>query len=100
MVAGWLRRLEIRRCGDILYRMSAVAAELEKRLLELDEDSASRLERVVRDLIELSRAERRKPATDARGWPEGHFEKYAGSLAGEEFEAPEDPPPTPTEDEP
>lgn len=80
--------------------MSAVAAELEKRLLELDAESASKLERVVRDLLEFSRTERLAPKTDEKGWPVGHFEKYAGILEGEEFEAPEDPPPTPITEEP
>jgi hypothetical protein len=78
--------------------MSAIAAELEKRLLELDADSASKLERVVRDLIEFSRAEPDKPAKEARGWPERYFEETAGSFEGETFEAPEDPPPVPLGD--
>ncbi len=80
--------------------MTAVAAELEKRLLELDADSAAKLERVVRDLIEFSRAGRGQDTAGERGWPEGHFEKYAGALEGERFDLPEDPPPAPVEDEP
>jgi len=75
--------------------MSAVADELEKRLLELDADSASKLERVVRDLIEFSRAEQGKPARDVREWPERYFEETAGSFEGEPLEAPEDPAPVP-----
>lgn len=80
--------------------MSAVAADLEKRLLELDADSAAKLERVVRDLLEFSRVGVSGDKTEVRGWPEGHFKKYAGALEGEQFEAPDDPPPSPVEDEP
>lgn len=80
--------------------MSAVLAELEKRLLELDADSATKLERVVRDLIDFSRTEVGNAPTDARGWPQGHFEKFAGCLEGEPFDLPDDPPPTSVDDEP
>jgi hypothetical protein len=75
--------------------MSAVAAELEKRLLELDADSASKLERVVRSLLEFSRTEPAKPSKNTQAWPEGYFESTAGSFEGERLDAPEDPPPAP-----
>lgn len=75
--------------------MSVIASELEQRLLELDAESATKLENVVRDLIDASREDESKPETDANGWPLGYFEKYAGCFEGEPLEAPDDPPPDP-----
>jgi hypothetical protein len=34
-------------------------------------------------------------AVDAKGWPAGYFEKYAGCLAGDDWQPPADPPPEP-----
>ena len=78
--------------------MNAVTAELEKRLLELDAISATKLEQVVRDLIEFSRAERGEPATAVHGWPVGYFEETAGCFEGDPLEAPDDPPPAPLDE--
>ncbi len=77
--------------------MSVIASELEQRLLELDAESAAKLEKVVRDLIDFSRSDRKEPAKDANGWPVGHFEKYAGCLEGDPLEAPDDPRPSPVD---
>ncbi len=73
--------------------MSVIASELEQRLLELDAESATKLEKVGRDLIDFSRSERNGPAKDANGWPVGYFEETAGCFEGEPLEAPEDPAP-------
>ena len=74
--------------------MSTVALDLQDTLNELDSSSASKLERLVRDAIALARPSMAKPVEiDSKGWPVGHFEKFAGCLADEEWELPNDPPP-------
>ena len=74
--------------------MSMVALDLQDTLNELDSSSASKLERLVRDAIALARPSKATLVeTDAKGWPVGHFEKFAGCLADEEWEVPNDPPP-------
>jgi hypothetical protein len=77
--------------------MSTLAVDLQTTLKQLDPDSASKLERLVRDAIDLVQPTKSKPGVvDANGWPIGHFEKFAGCLAGEEWDPPADPPPEPT----
>ena len=79
--------------------MSTVTLDLQATLRELDSDSASKLERLVRDAIDLAQPAKAKPVeVDAKGWPVGHFEKFAGCLAGEEWDPPADPPPEPTQE--
>ena len=76
--------------------MSTLTADLQATIAQLDPDSASKLERLVRDAMALAQPAQVKPVeVDAKGWPVGHFEKYAGCLAGEEWEPPDDPPPEP-----
>ena len=75
--------------------MNGVALELEETLRRLDPLAAAALEQLVRGALAL--ATRPTPdAVDAKGWPLGYFEKYAGSLAGDDWEPPADPPPEPT----
>jgi hypothetical protein len=77
--------------------MSTLTLDLQAALKELDPDSASKLERLVRDAIALAKPSKlESDGVDANGWPVGHFEKYAGCLAGEDWEPPADPPPEPT----
>lgn len=79
--------------------MSTLTLDLQATLKELDADSASKLERLVRDAMALVRPVRKSAASgavDENGWPVGHFEKYAGCLAGEDWEPPADPPPEPS----
>ena len=81
--------------------MSSIASELERELNRLDHASATLLEQLVRDALALVRQkgpERVGGAVDSRGWPVGHFEKFAGCLAGDDWEPPADPPPEPTPD--
>ena len=79
-----------------LSAMSTVTLDLQATLAELDADSAAKLERLVRDAIALAKPSKAKPVeVDAKGWPVGHFEKFAGCLAGEEWDPPADPPPEP-----
>ena len=76
--------------------MSTLVADLQTTLDKLDSDSATKLERLVRDAMALAQLSKAKPiAVDANGWPVGHFEKYAGCLAGEVWDPPADPPPEP-----
>ena len=77
--------------------MSTLTLDLQATLKELDPDSATKLERLVRDAMALAEPPKTKPvAVDAKGWPVGHFEKFAGCLAGEQWDLPDDPPPEPT----
>ena len=77
--------------------MSTLTLDLQTTLKGLDADSASKLERLVRDAIDLAQPSKAKSGdVDAHGWPVGHFEKYAGCLAGEVWDPPSDPPPEPT----
>ena len=79
--------------------MSTLTSDLQATIEELDPTSAAKLERLVRDAIALARPSKsQSDPVDANGWPVGHFEKYAGILAGEEWEPPADPPPEPTPD--
>lgn len=79
------------------FSMSTLTLDLQATLEELDADSAAKLERLVRDAIALAKPSKAKPGeVDAKGWPVGHFEKFAGCLAGEEWDPPADPPPEPT----
>lgn len=63
--------------------MSSIAQELDRQLATMDELTAQRVERLVRDALELA-----KPASPTKGWPAGYFEETAGALAGEKFERP------------
>jgi hypothetical protein len=77
--------------------MGTLALDLQAALDALDAESRSKLERLVRDAIDLAQPKDAKAAEmDARGWPVGHFEKYAGCLAGDDWNPPADPPPEPT----
>ena len=78
--------------------MSALTNDLEQTLSELDGHSASALERLVRDAIALARPTKTNVVTalDAKGWPVGYFEQYAGCLAGDDWQPPADPPAEPT----
>ncbi len=77
--------------------MSKVIFDLQATLKGLDADSAAKRERLVRDAIDLAQPSKAKPVElDAHGWPLGHFEKFAGCLAGEHWVPPDDPPPEPT----
>jgi hypothetical protein len=81
------------------FPMSTLTADLRATIAQLDPDSASKLERLVRDAMALAQPAQAKPVeVDAKGWPVGHFEKYAGCLAGEEWDLPDDPPPEPIPD--
>jgi hypothetical protein len=76
--------------------MSTVTLDLQATLNELDAEAAFKLERLVRDAISLAKPPKVKAVeVDAKGWPVGHFEKFAGCLAGEEWNPPADPPPEP-----
>jgi len=77
--------------------MSTLAADLQATLNRLDSESATKLERLVRDAIDLAQqAVSKRGQVDAHGWPLGHWEKFAGCLADEPWDLPVDPPPEPT----
>lgn len=74
--------------------MSTLTMDLQATLKELDSDSATKLERLVRDAIDLAQPSKAKPASagavDKNGWPAGFFEETAGSFANEPFDFPTD----------
>lgn len=83
--------------------MNGVALELEETLRRLDPPAAAALEQLVRGALVLATrptSERGAllpaAAVDVNGWPVGYFERYAGSLADDDWEPPADPPPEPT----
>jgi len=82
--------------------MHAVAKQLDETLNRLDAAAAAELERAVREVLE-ARAANAAPASgsddpwagverDAMGYPEGYFERTAGSFANEPLERPPQPP--------
>jgi len=77
-------------------------------VIELSEEVAARLAAAsaagrvqpaqwAREAVEkaLPAAGKLPSAVDAKGWPVGHFERYAGCLAGDDWRPPVDPPPEP-----
>lgn len=73
--------------------MSTISVELDQALLELDTESAAKLEGIVRDVLALSRSGKQSADEEANSWPPGYFEKTAGCFAGEPLDPPHDPPP-------
>lgn len=80
--------------SDSLWKrpaMSTLTADLQATIAELDPDSASKLERLVRDAMALAQPSKAQPvAVDAKGWPVGFFEETAGCFANEPFDFPAD----------
>lgn len=71
--------------------MSTLTLDLQATLKELDPDSATKLERLVRDAMALAQPSKAKPVeVDAKGWPVGYFEQTAGCFANEPFDFPAD----------
>jgi hypothetical protein len=79
--------------------MISITTELDETLATLDPADARLLERLVTYAPALvgrrpGRLNQKEfPAVDAKGWPVGHFEEYAGAFAEEAFDMPEDSPP-------
>ena len=71
--------------------MSTLTADLQATLKQLDTDSATKLERLVRDAMALAQPSKVEPGeVDAKGWPVGYFEQTAGCFANEPFDFPAD----------
>ena len=73
--------------------MSTITLDLQATLKELDSDSATKLERLVRDAMALVQPARKMAAdgaVDKNGWPVGFFEETAGCFANEPFDFPAD----------
>ena len=71
--------------------MSTLTLDLQATLKQLDLDSATKLERLVRDAMALVQPSKAKPVeVDAKGWPVGFFEETAGCFANEPFDFPAD----------
>ncbi|MCX6879693.1 MAG: hypothetical protein NTW21_38705 [Verrucomicrobia bacterium] len=84
--------------------MTTLEAEITETLKSLDPVRARAFERAIHELLLVVRPEAKAGealppppplAVDAKGWPVGYWEKFAGCWADLEFEAPDDPPPEP-----
>jgi len=64
--------------------MTAIAAELDRRLQSLDPETAASVEQIVRDALQL--AEKRK--NGAATWPVGFWERIRADWGNEPFERP------------
>ncbi len=64
--------------------MTAIAAELDRKLQTLDPETAVSVERLVQDALHL--AESRKP--NGAGWPPGFWEQIRADWGSEPFERP------------
>ena len=79
--------------------MSALELEIAETLKTLDPARARAFERALHDLLSVVRRDEAGPeatkaaAVDANGWPLGYWEKFAGCLAGDDWEPAPDPPP-------
>lgn len=72
--------------GDL---MNPLASDLVRLLGRLDSETATLLERTVRDALALAEHRAADSATrDALGYPVGYFEATSGSFANEPLEAP------------
>jgi hypothetical protein len=80
--------------------MSTLAFDIEETLQDLDPESATRFERLVRDAIAVVKPLRKTASNrlDSNGWPVGYFEQTFGCVKGETWDLPTDPPPEPTEE--
>jgi hypothetical protein len=79
--------LTIELSDELAARLEAVSAALKVRPAQWATEVVARA--LPRDLSDL-------PA--GNGWPAGYFEKYAGCLAGDDWQPPADPPPERTPD--
>ena len=71
--------------------MSTLTSDLQATIAAIDPDSASKLERLVRDAMALAQPAKAKSGeVDAKGWPAGYFEQTAGCFADEPFDFPAD----------
>ena len=81
--------------------MTALEIEIAETLKSLDPLRAKAFERAIHELLLVVRPDAKAsiltPSTmvDAKGWPLGYWEKFAGCWADLEFEPPADPPPEP-----
>ncbi len=80
--------------------MSTLASDIERSISSLDSKSAAAVEVLLSDILRLvhvkAKAQDPDAQLDANGWPVGHFQKFVGCLAGEEWEPSPDPPPEPS----
>lgn len=67
--------------------MTTLAKQLDDCLRRADEKTAHRLEQIVRDALAL--AEMAEAGQKRAQWPDGYFQRTAGSLKGEQFERPD-----------
>lgn len=75
--------------------MHAIAQQLDEVLSRLDPKTAADLERSVRDAVAKATTQLRSAKDqekDEMGYPKGYFDEVVGSLEGQPFDYPTDPP--------
>ncbi len=99
MTPGGLNQLFLALASELWQecRVSTLVVDLQNTLEELDENSASKLEQLIRDAMALASVTKGAPPTeaDSNGWPAQYFERTFGCLTGLDFEAPDDAPAEP-----
>lgn len=82
------------------FPMNTPEAEITEALRTLDPEEARSLGRVIHEVLVRHRvappvSAPPPAAVDEKGWPVGYWEKFAGCLAGDDWEPSPDPPPEP-----
>jgi hypothetical protein len=92
-------QLENQGSPRIITSVTALGTEIAETLKSLDPLRAKAFERAIHELLLVVRPDAKvgkvtpPPPVDAKGWPLGYWEKFAGCWADVEFESPVDPPP-------
>ncbi len=95
----FLLPLENRGNSHTVTNVSSLEIEIAETLKSLDPLRAKAFERAIHELLLVVRPDAKAnkltmPATvDAKGWPLGYWEKFAGCWADIDFEPSADPPP-------
>ncbi|NJM55646.1 MAG: hypothetical protein HC841_06815 [Verrucomicrobiae bacterium] len=68
--------------------MTAIAAELDQKLRQFDPQTASSVEKLVRDVLQLAEAPGIQPRTDEPATHRAHIAKFAGIWRDDDFQRP------------
>ncbi len=69
--------------------------QVAETIRSLDPRRAEAFKAAIQNLIVVALPEKPAPEVDAKGWPIGYWEHFAGILADDELEPPDDTPPEP-----
>jgi hypothetical protein len=69
--------------------MTAIAAELDRKLKSLDPETAASVEQIVRDVLQMAEKKSASPRSpEAIAAHQAHIAKFAGIWAGDDFARP------------